>query len=118
MAPTPDMLDAVISGDLEAAYTWSGYAASKARFSRLFATVPFGPGPKPSMPRVLDGEGGRIHRDAYEKLGVVGIPCGIQGAKGGGWFRSDLNTVADFKGVRLRFGKLPGEVLTPDGRAR
>ena len=55
---------------------------------------------------MLEGDGGRIHRDAYEKLGVAGIPCGMQGAKGGGWFRGELNTVADFKGQRLRFGKL------------
>jgi TRAP-type mannitol/chloroaromatic compound transport system substrate-binding protein len=112
VVPTPEMLDAVISGDLEAAYTWSGYAASKAAVFQVFATVPFGPGPETLASWVLDGEGGRIHREAYEKLGVVGIPCGIQGAKGGGWFRSDLNTVADLKGARLRFGKLSGEVLT------
>ena len=31
-------------------------------------------------------------------------------AKGGGWFRTDLNTVADFKGQRLRFGRYAGEV--------
>jgi TRAP-type mannitol/chloroaromatic compound transport system substrate-binding protein len=112
VVPTPEMLDAVISGDLEAAYTWSGYAASKSAVFQLFGTVPFGPGPEDLASWVLDGDGGRIHREAYEKLGVVGLPCGIQGAKGGGWFRSDLNTVADLKGARLRFGKLSGEVLT------
>ena len=42
---------------------------------------------------------------------VVGIPCGIQGAKGGGWFRGELNTVADFKGQRLRFGRYAGDVV-------
>ena len=112
VVPTPDMLDAVISGDLEAAFTWAGYAASKSAVFQLFGTVPFGPGPEDLSSWILDGEGGRIHREAYEKLGVVGLPCGIQGPKGGGWFRSDLNTVADLKGARLRFGKLSGEVLT------
>lgn len=112
VVPTPGMLDAVISGDLEAAYTWSGYAASKSSVFQLFATVPFGPGPEDLTSWVLDGEGGRVHREAYEKLGVVGVPCGIQGPKGGGWFRGDLNTVADLKGARLRFGKLAGEVVT------
>ena len=50
VVPTPDMLDAVISGDLEAAFTWSGYAASKAAVFQLFGTVPFGPGPLPIVP--------------------------------------------------------------------
>ena len=40
------MLDAVIAGDLEAAFTWTGYAAAKAPVFSLFATVPFGPGPR------------------------------------------------------------------------
>jgi TRAP-type mannitol/chloroaromatic compound transport system substrate-binding protein len=45
VVPTPDMLDAVISGDLEAAFTWNGYAARKSAVCPLFGTVPFGTGP-------------------------------------------------------------------------
>jgi TRAP-type mannitol/chloroaromatic compound transport system substrate-binding protein len=111
VTPTADMLDAVIAGDLEAAFTWSGYAASKAPVFGVFGTVPFGPATEDMTSWMLEGDGSRIHREAYEKLGVVGIPCGIQGAKGGGWFRTELNTVADFKGQRLRFGRLAGEVV-------
>jgi TRAP-type mannitol/chloroaromatic compound transport system substrate-binding protein len=112
IAPSADMLDAVVAGDLEAAFTWSGYAAAKAPVFGVFATVPFGPGPEDMTSWMLEGDGSRIHREAYEKLGVTGIPCGIQGAKGGGWFRSDLNTVEDFKGQRLRFGRYAGEIVS------
>src|SRR4029453_2786865 len=111
VAPTPDMLDAVVAGDLEAAFTWSGYAAVKAPVFGLFATVPFGPGPEDMASWLLEGEGGRIHHDSYDKLGVAGIPCGVQGPKGGGWFRSALNTVDDFKGVRLRYGLIASPVI-------
>lgn len=111
MAPTRDMLDAVVAGDLEAAFTWSGYAAAKAPVLALFATVPFGPGPEEMTSWILEGGGGQIHRDAYDRLGVAGIPCGMQGSKGGGWFRGDLNTVEDFKGERLRFGTISGPVI-------
>jgi len=115
VAPTADMLDAVVNGDLEAAFTWSGYAAAKAPVFNVFATVPFGPGPEDMSSWMLEGDGGRIHRTAYEKLGVAGIPCGIQGPKGGGWFRGDISTVADFKGQRLRYGKLAAEVIARMG---
>jgi TRAP-type mannitol/chloroaromatic compound transport system substrate-binding protein len=115
MAPTADMLDAVVAGDLEAAFTRSGYAAAKAPVFGVFATVPFGLGPEDMTSWMLEGDGSRIHREAYEKLGVAGIPCGIQGGKGGGWFRSDLNTVADFKGQRLRFGRYAGEIVSRMG---
>ena len=115
IAPTPEVIDAIVAGDLEAAFTWSGYAAAKSPVFSLFATVPFGPGPEDMTSWLLDGDGGRIHHDAYDKLGVTGIPCGVQGPKGGGWFRSDLNTVADFKGVRLRYGRISGEIITRMG---
>ena len=116
IAPTADMLDAVIAGDLEAAFTWSGYAAAKAPVFGVFATVPFGPGPEVMTSWMLEGDGGRIHHEAYEKLGVAGIPCGIQGAKGGGWFRAELNTPADFKGVRPALRPLAGDGRRQDGR--
>lgn len=115
VAPTADMMEAVVNGDLEAAFTWSGYAAAKAPVFNVFATVPFGPGPEDMTSWMLEGDGGRIHRAAYEKLGVTGIPCGMQGAKGGGWFRGDVNTVADFKGQRLRYGKMAAEVIARMG---
>ncbi len=112
VAPTAEMLDAIVAGDLEAAFTWSGYAASKAPVFNIFGTVPFGLGPEDMASWMLEGDGSRIHRDAYDRLGVAGIPCGIQGPKGGGWFRGEVNTVADFKGLRLRYGKLAAEVIT------
>jgi TRAP-type mannitol/chloroaromatic compound transport system substrate-binding protein len=115
VAPTRDMLDAVISGDLEAAFTWSGYAAAKSPVFSLFGTLPFGPGPEEMTSWILEGDGRQIHRDAYDKLGVTGVPCGVQGPKGGGWFRAELNTVADFKDVRLRYGRLSSEVVSRMG---
>jgi TRAP-type mannitol/chloroaromatic compound transport system substrate-binding protein len=111
IAPTRDMLDAVVAGDLEAAFTWSGFAAAKAPVLSLFGTVPFGPGPEELTAWILEGDGGRIHDEAYDKLGVAGIPCGMQGGKGGGWFRSELNTVDDFKNARLRYGRIAGPVI-------
>ncbi len=92
------MLDAMIAGDLEAAFTWSGYAASKAPVFNIFATVPFGLGPSDMASWMLEGDGSRIHRDAYDKLGVAGVPCGIQGPKGGGWFRGEVNTRGRLQG--------------------
>jgi TRAP-type mannitol/chloroaromatic compound transport system substrate-binding protein len=115
IAPTKDMVDAVISGDLEAAFTWTGYAVQKAPVFGLFGTVPFGPGPTEMTSWLLEGDGGKIHREAYGKLGVMGLPCGVQGAKGGGWFRADLNAPEDFKGVKLRYGKISGDVITRMG---
>ncbi|MFZ5779773.1 MAG: TRAP transporter substrate-binding protein [Pseudomonadota bacterium] len=115
IAPTADMLDAIIDGDLEAGFTWTGYAASKAPVFSVFGGLPFGPATEDMTSWMLEGDGSRIHREAYEKLGIAGIPCGIQGAKGGGWFRADIDTVADLKGLRLRYGRYAGQALSQMG---
>ena len=115
IAPTRDMLDAIVNGDLEAAFTWSGYAAQKAPVLALFATEPFGPGPEEMTSWILEGGGDKIHHDAYDRLGVAGIPCGVQGSKGGGWFRGDINTLDDLKGMRLRYGRISGPVIERAG---
>ncbi|MBS0224272.1 MAG: TRAP transporter substrate-binding protein DctP [Proteobacteria bacterium] len=111
IAPTREMLDAIVNGDLEAAFTWSGYAAAKAPVLGLFATVPFGPNPEEMTTWILEGDGGQLHHYAYDRLGVAGVPCGMQGPKGGGWFRGDLDTVQDVKGLRLRYGDIAGSVM-------
>jgi len=115
IAPTRDMLDAIVNGDLEAAFTWSGYAAQKSPVLSLFASEPFGPNPEEMTSWILEGDGGKLHHDAYDRLGVAGIPCGVQGGKGGGWFRGDLNTPDDLKGMRLRFGRIAGPVIEKTG---
>lgn len=111
IVPTPDMLDAVVARDLESAFTWSGYAVAKAPVFHLFATLPFGPGPEDLVSWVQEGEGGRIHREAYAKLGVAAVPCGVQGMEGGGWFRGAIESVADLKDRKLRFTGLAAESL-------
>ena len=85
------------------------------RCSACSAQCRSGPGPSVMASWLLDGDGGRIHHDAYDKLGVTGIPCGVQGSKGGGWFRADLNTPEDFKGVKLRYGQIAGDVVARMG---
>ncbi len=110
VAPTAEMLDAIVAGDLEAGFTWSVYAASKAPVFNIFATVPFWAGPGRDGFLDARGDGSRIHREAYEKLGVTGIPCGIQGHKGGGWFRGEVNSVPTSRAA-LRYGKLAAEVI-------
>jgi TRAP-type mannitol/chloroaromatic compound transport system substrate-binding protein len=111
VASTPDLLDAVVEGSVDAAFTSPTYAAAKQPALALFAGVPFGPSPEEYIAWMYDGEGGRLHRDLYARLGVHALPCGIVGPEAGGWFRNEINTVADLKGLRLRYNGLGGEVI-------
>jgi hypothetical protein len=39
------------------------------------------------------------------------FPCGNTGAQMGGWFRKEIKTVADLKGLKFRIGGFAGQVL-------
>lgn len=111
VVPTTDLLDAVLSGSIDAGFTWPGYAAARLPPLMLFASVPFGPTPEEYVAWMSDGDGGRIYRELYETLGVRALMCGVTGPEAGGWFRGEVSTVADLKGLKLRYAGLGGEVL-------
>jgi TRAP-type mannitol/chloroaromatic compound transport system substrate-binding protein len=109
--PSADLLEAVVAGELDAAFTWTGYAATKLSAFNLFASVPFGPSVEEYVGWMLDGGGAALHRELYGRLGVHAMMCGVMGPEAGGWFRSEIASVADLKGMRLRYTGLAAEVL-------
>ncbi|TXL70378.1 TRAP transporter substrate-binding protein [Vineibacter terrae] len=114
-APTADLLDAVLNGDVDAAFTSPSYAAAKMPALLVFSSLPFGPTPEEYVAWMIAGEGGRFHHDLYDKLGVHAVMCGVAGSEAGGWFRNEMRSVADLKGLRVRYAGLAGEVLARFG---
>ncbi|WP_178130438.1 TRAP transporter substrate-binding protein [Reyranella sp. CPCC 100927] len=114
-APTSELLEAVLRGDVDAAFTSPSYAATKVPALQVFASLPFGPTPEEYVAWMIGGEGGRFHRELYEKLGVHAVMCGVAGSEAGGWFRNEMRSVADLKGLRVRYAGLAGEVLARFG---
>jgi TRAP-type mannitol/chloroaromatic compound transport system substrate-binding protein len=110
-APTADLLDAVVNGDVDAAFTSPSYAAAKVPALLIFSSLPFGPTPEEYVAWMIGGDGGRLYQELYGKLGVHAIMCGVAGSEAGGWFRNEMNSVADLKGLRVRYAGLAGEVL-------
>lgn len=114
-APTADLIDAVLRGDVDAAFTSPAYAAARVPALQIFASLPFGPTPEEYVAWMIAGDGGQLHRALYDKLGVHAMMCGVAGSEAGGWFRSEMRSVADLKGLRVRYAGLAGEVLARFG---
>jgi TRAP-type mannitol/chloroaromatic compound transport system substrate-binding protein len=110
-APTAELLEAVLHDEVDAAFTSPSYAALKVPALMIFASLPFGPTPEDYVAWMYSGDGGRLHRELYEKLGVHAIMCGVAGPEAGGWFRNEVRSVTDLKGLRVRYAGLGGEVL-------
>jgi TRAP-type mannitol/chloroaromatic compound transport system substrate-binding protein len=114
-APTAELLEAVERGDVDAAFTSPSYAAARIPALLIFSSLPFGPTPEDYVSWMISGDGGRLHRGLYERLGMHAMMCGVAGPEAGGWFRSEMRTVADLKGLRVRYQGLAGEVLARFG---
>ncbi len=110
-----ELTDAVQNGSIEAGYTWMGYDAGKIPSSQLFAARPFGMEPWEYTAWWYEGGGKELGEEIYGKRNVVPILCGINGPETAGWFRKEINSMADLNGLKIRFAGLGGQVMQKAG---
>lgn len=103
IVPPFQMLDALQSGALEGAWSVGGYWGGKDATFNFFSAVPFGPDNNEYMAWMYAGGGLDMMRELYGNFGVVPIPCGMTAPEAGGWFRKEIKTVDDLKGLKMRF---------------
>jgi TRAP-type mannitol/chloroaromatic compound transport system substrate-binding protein len=117
LMPAFEILDAVSSGKVNAGYWASGYATGKIKASELFTAIPF----SQSLPYYLGwlyfGNGGKLYQEMYEQAGykVKVFPFCFLAPETAGWFRKEIKTPEDLKGVKIRFFGLGGKVLSKLG---
>ena len=113
LVPTLEALDAVSNGSVDAAYATSGYWQGKINAASLFAAVPFGPEAGEFLGWVLYDDGAKYWQQMYDDNGynVVAMPCGIIAPETSGWFKNEINTVADLEGLNMRFFGLGAKAM-------
>ena len=58
-----------------------------------------------------EGNGLRLMREFYRNYNIMSFPGGNTGAQMGGWFRKEIKSAADFKGLKFRIGGFAGRVM-------
>lgn len=113
LVPTLEALDAVSNGSVDAAYTTSGYWQGKITAASLFAAVPFGPEAGEFLGWMLYDDGMELFQRMYTQNGynVKVLPCGIIAPETSGWFKNEINSLADLEGLNMRFFGLGAEVM-------
>ncbi|MGB2271611.1 MAG: TRAP transporter substrate-binding protein [Pseudomonadales bacterium] len=115
IVPALEVFSAVSNGTAEmghgAAYYWKG----KMPAAPLFTSVPFGLNAQEMNGWLYHGGGLELWRELYAPYNLVPMPAGNTGIQMGGWFNKELNTIADFKGLKMRIPGLGGEVFTRAG---
>lgn len=113
LVPTLEALDAISNGSVDSGYATTGYWQGKITAASLFAAVPFGPEAGEYMGWILYGNGGKLWQEMYDQAGynVVATPCGVIAPETSGWFKKEINTLDDLKGLNMRFFGLGAKVM-------
>jgi TRAP-type mannitol/chloroaromatic compound transport system substrate-binding protein len=115
LVPPFQIFDAVSSGAVDAGWSGAGYWVGKIPAAAFFNSVPFGPGPVEYYAWLKFGGGQQIWDDLYKPFGVKAFPCAILPAEASGWFKKEIKSVDDFKGMKLRFFGLGALVMAKLG---
>ncbi len=107
-------LAAVKSGAVEAAFASPGLWAAENPVLHLFSGIPFGP-PIQEYLAWLHADGGALLAEAFDKLGVHALICGLLAPEGSGWFRRPVRSLDQLKGLNIGMNGLGGRVLAKLG---
>ena len=113
--PPFQVADAVRDGTVECGHTASYYFFGKDPTFAFDTAVPFGLNSRQQSAWMYEGGGMELMRDFFKGYNIYNIPAGNTGTQMGGWFRKEIKTVADLKGLKFRVGGFAGAVLTKLG---
>ncbi|MBM3621679.1 MAG: ABC transporter substrate-binding protein [Alphaproteobacteria bacterium] len=115
VVPALQALDAVQNGTVEMCHTASYYFVGKDLTFGFDAGVPFGLTARQQHAWITQGGGAQLMRDFMAEYNVVTMPAGNTGVQMGGWFRKELKTLDDVKGLKMRIPGIGGQVWSKLG---
>jgi TRAP-type mannitol/chloroaromatic compound transport system substrate-binding protein len=115
VVPPLAVVDAVQENTVEMAHTASYYFVGKDPTFAFDASVPFGLNSRQMNAWLYHGGGRVLMNEFFRDYNIYAIPCGNTGAQMGGWFRKEIKTVNDLKGLKYRIGGFAGNILTKLG---
>ena len=115
IVPGNQVFDAVEKGTIEATHTLSAFYIGKNPAFAFDSGIPFGLNARQQQAWINWGGGGELLRDVFKQYGMMNIPCGNTGVQMGGWYRKEIKTVADLKGLKMRIGGIGGTILAKLG---
>jgi TRAP-type mannitol/chloroaromatic compound transport system substrate-binding protein len=117
LVPALQAIQATGQGSIDAAWSNAGFFSGTDSAFNMFAAVPFGPGIPEYMAWLYHGGGLQLSREMFGKHGVYNIPCAIIPPEASGWFRKEIKSVNDLKGLKMRFFGLGAKAISKLGVA-
>lgn len=111
LVPAFQSFDAVSAGDADIYHAAEYYWQGKSKGYNFMTAVPYGMTGMETHAWIRYGGGQELWDELAAGFNLKGFPVASTGVQMGGWFRKDINTVDDFKGLKMRMPGLGGEVL-------
>lgn len=111
ITPPFGVVDAVQQGSIECAHTAPYYFFGKNEAFALGCAIPFGLNSRQMTAWMHEGNGLKLMREFYAKYNMINFPMGNTGAQMGGWYRKEIKSVKDVKGLKMRIGGFAGKVF-------
>jgi len=111
IVPPLQVVDAVQNGTVEMGNTAGYYYWGKDPSFAFCTAIPFGLNARQENSWQMQGGGRELLDSLFADFGCYGIPMGNTCAQMGGWFRKEIKTVDDLKGLKFRIGGFAGSVI-------
>lgn len=115
LVPVAGIFDAVSQGSIEAGYAGIGFYTNKEPGIALYNAAPFTPDLAEFMAWIYYGGGQEVLDEVLKPHKIKAIFCGVLAPEAGGWFRKEVNSLSDLKGLKMRIGGLGANVLEKVG---
>jgi TRAP-type mannitol/chloroaromatic compound transport system substrate-binding protein len=111
LMPAFGVVDGVQQGTVEIAHTAPYYFFGKNEVFALGCAIPFGLNSRQMTAWMFEGNGLKLMREFYAKYNIINFPGGNTGCQMGGWYRKEIKSAADMKGLKFRVGGFAGKVI-------
>jgi TRAP-type mannitol/chloroaromatic compound transport system substrate-binding protein len=115
IVPGLQVADAVQNGTVQCGHTASYYYVGKDPTFAFGTAIPFGLNARQFNAWWMAGGGDKVLNDFYKDFNIHALLAGNTGAQMGGWYRKEIKSVEDLKGLKMRIGGFAGQVLTKLG---
>ena len=111
IAPPLEILDVVQAGTAECGHTAAYYYVDKNPAFAFASAVPFGLNVYQHLVWIQSGGGMEVTRKLYADFNTINFLCVNTGMQMGGWYKKEVKTLADLKGLKMRMPGLGGQVM-------
>jgi len=108
IVPPFGVVDAVQNSTIQCCHTAPYYFFGKDPTFAFGCAIPFGMNARLQNAWMIHGGGRELYNDFLKDYNIVSFGAGNTGAQMGGWFRKEIKTVADLKGLKFRVGGTGG----------